>query len=482
MFQFGFYGLANFTMQIIMYMIFLVGFVYMSYKNRRDNLSLLLILLFFQAPFIFLGNMVHNLYKVVVLGYTGYCFLQRKAIRLNGTRDWLYTISFLLFTVAFFVSILHSGRDSITIIFSQYARYVEVFCLFFLLKDAIYQRNEAEKYVTLFYQLFLVQIFATIVKLLFFSFRQIEGMVGTFSIDGGAIGTTIPILGFIVLFLYRGGKFSRWDWLYVAGLLLIGFATGKRAIWFILPFVIAACLVYVRGMKMNRYLVLGLCIVPVVFYFGARLTPTLNPENKVWGSFDLAYMFDYAEQYQFGDKGLESFRTEQQQIGMIGGNIISQKEISAYGRGNATIELVRLIFSGNMTEQDWYGLGLAAFYSTNYEEFQELPLTIKLGYKGAGTGAFQAYTTIGVLGLLTMSFFCFLPIFFIKHRRLRWVMFGILAWEYFMYAGSIFRDQALMATVLFIVFYSNCQYYQARAAMNNLPTQERKAELFGEVR
>ncbi len=462
MFQFQYFFYGSPIAQIIMYMIILLGFIYMCYKNRKDNLSILLILIFFHAPFIFWGGNMHNIYKIFVLFYTIYCVFQRFAFKLQGRKDWLFFLSFIIFTIAFFASILYSRSDSMTIVFSQYARYVEICCLYFLLKDVVYKRNEGKKYIVLFYQLFLVQILATIIKLLLFSFQQIEGMVGTFTINGGAPGTSIPILGFIILFLHRGGNLSKWDWLFVVGLSMIGFATGKRAIWFILPVVIVAFLIYVRGIRLNRYLILAICLSPLVLYFGARLTPTLNPEHKVWGAFDLEYMMDYAEQYQFGDKGLESFQAEQGKIGVIGGNLVSQQEITAQGRGNATIELMRLIFSGNMTEQDWYGLGLAAFYSTSYSEFEDLPLTIKLSYKGAGTGAFQAYTTTGVLGLLVMSLFCFLPIFFIKHKRLRWVMLAILVWEYFMYAGTIFRDPALMATVLFIVFYSNYQYYQAK--------------------
>lgn len=47
------------------------------------------------------------------------------------------------------------------------------------------------------------------------------------------MGTAIPILWFIVLWLYRKGQFSKWDWLYLLGLLFVGFTTGKRAVMFI---------------------------------------------------------------------------------------------------------------------------------------------------------------------------------------------------------------------------------------------------------
>ncbi len=474
MFQLQPYPWQPLLPQIIMYIGVMITSIYMLYKYRKDSLSILLILMFFQAPFIFFGSTLHNLYKIILFIYTGYCLLRRNAFKIKNTQDWLYLFSYVLFSIAFFSSILYSRSDGLAIIFSQYARFVEIFCLFFLLKDAIFQRNKGNIYIELFYKLFFIQILVTIAKLFLFSFNLIEGLVGTFTISGGAVGTTIPILAFLVLFLYRQGKLSKWDWLYVIGLLAIGFATGKRAIWFIFPFVVVACLIYIKTIQLNKYLILALFAVPIVYYFGARLIPSLNPENEVWGSFDLEYMLGYAEQYQFGDRGLAGFQESQQNIGVIRGNIKLQQEITAQGRGNATIELIRLIFSGDMVEQDWHGLGLSSFYSTNYEEFQELPLTIKLAYKGAGTGAFQAYVTIGVLGFFTMVLFCFLPMFFIKQRRLRLLIIGILLWEYFMYAGSIFRDQALMATLFLIIFYSNYNWYIVKVSKQDETVRQQK--------
>ena len=58
----------------------------------------------------------------------------------------------------------------------------------------------------------------------------------------------------------------------------------------------------------------------------------------------------------------------------IGGQYgVRDRQIEAAGRGNATIELFKLIFGPRtLTEQDIWGTGLKTFYSTTYEEFDKL--------------------------------------------------------------------------------------------------------------
>lgn len=461
--MFQFYPWARYDLQIVMQVSILFAFIYFLRQYRKDKLSILLLLMFFPGIFIFLGTTVNNLYKIVVMAYTIYCTYQRRVWHLQSSFNQLWTGVFVLFTIAFFVAVSQNAGNTITIIFSQFARYLETYCLFFLLQDAIYKRQQGRMLLRLFYQIFLVQILISVLKFILFNGRQIESLVGSMSIIGGAMGTTIPILGFIILWFYRNGRMTRKDWLFVAGLLLVGFTTGKRAVWFVLPFVIAAFMVYVQGIRLNKYIVLGVMAIPVVFYFGARLTPTLNPEHKVWGSFDLEYMFDYAETYQFGEDGVTGTMEQPVQLSSVGGKLSTSGPIDADGRGGATIALIELLFSDySLQKGDIWGIGFSNMYSIDYATFAKLPLTISLNHKGSATGLFQSYVTTGYVGVFTTILFCFLPFFFICHRRLRWVLLGIVAWEYFMYTGMIFRTPAFMAIFLFVMFYSNQQIEMAQ--------------------
>ena len=207
-------------------------------------------------------------------------------------------------------------------------------------------------------------------------------------------------------------------------------------------------------------MIFGLLTFPIVIYFGARLTPTLNPEHKVWGSFDLQHVFDYANKYQFGEEGIEgqgeNIRENSQVMYMGGQYGLQDEQIEASGRGNATIELFKLIFGPRtLTEQDIWGTGLSTFYSTTYEEFDKLPLSIHLSYKGAGTGFFQMYATIGVVGAILMTIFALLPYARLRHRKMKWVMIAVFCYDYFMYNGTTCRDTYLVAMIFICILSVN---------------------------
>ena len=455
--------------------------VYMLWKYRRDSLLVFLVMLFFPRVFIFMGKNVENLYKVSLLLMCLYTCWERKVWLRYTAKDLLYVLVFIILSASFFYSTVFYSRDNWTIIFSQYARYLEIFLLWFLLKDAIFYRNEKDKILQFLYEVVILQIIISLFKLVIFR-HQVEGLVGSFTISGGGVGTSFPVIGFYSLYIYRKGIFKKLDWWLIVGLFLLGWTTGKRAVWIILPIIIMLFFSYVRGVRLNKYMILGLLAFPVVLYFGARLTPTLNPEHKVWGTFDLQHLYDYANTYQFGEEGIEGQREnirETNQVAYVDGAYgLQNEQIEAYGRGNATIELFKLIFGPrSLTEQDIWGTGLSTFYSTNYEEFDKLPLTIHLSYKGAGTGFFQMYATIGVVGAILMTIFSLIPYFRIKHRRIKWVMIVFFLYDYFMYNATTCRDTYLVAMIFICIFCSNYDYlwkkqYRKMALMTSKQTNQ----------
>lgn len=459
--------LVSLSGQIWMQIFVTMLLVYMLWKYRRDSLLVFLVMLFFPRVFIFMGKNVENLYKVSLLLMCLYTCWERRVWVRYTAKDLLYVIVFIILSASFFYSTVLYSRDSWTIIFSQYARYLEIFLLWFLLKDAIFYRNEKDKILPFLYEVVILQIIISIFRLLIFR-TQYEGLVGSFTISGGGVGTSFPIIGFYILYIYRKGVFKKLDWLLIVGLFLLGWTTGKRAVWIILPIIIMLFFSYVRGVRLNKYMILGLLAFPIMIYFGARLTPTLNPEHQVWGSFDLQHVWDYANKYQFGEEGIEGQREniqESQQVTYVGGAYgLQNEQIEAYGRGNATIELFKLIFGPrSLTEQDIWGTGLSTFYSTSYEEFDKLPLTIHLSYKGAGTGFFQMYATLGVVGAMLMIIFSLIPYFRIKHRRIKWVMMVFFLYDYFMYNATTCRDTYLVAMIFICIFSVNYEYLMAKS-------------------
>ena len=453
--------------QIMMQIVVICTMVYMLRRYKRDSLLVFLVLLFFPRVFLFMGKNIENLYKVSLLLMCLYNCWERKIWKRYITKDLGYILSFIVWSVSFFYSTILYSHDGWTIIFSQYARYLEIFLLWFLLQDAIFYRHQKDDILKFLYEVVVLQVIISIFKLLIFR-TQIEGLVGSFTIFGGGVGTSFPVIGFYIIYVYRRGQMQKMDWWLIVGLFLLGWTTGKRAVWIILPIVIMLFFSYVRGVRLNKYMILGLLAFPIVIYFGARLTPTLNPEHRVWGTFDLQHLYDYANTYQFGEEGIEGQRENirrTNQVAYVGGAYgLQDKQIEAAGRGNATIELFKLIFGPrSLTEQDIWGTGLSSFYSTTYEEFDKLPLTIHLSYKGAGTGFFQLYATLGVVGAILMTIFSLIPYFRIKHRRIKWVMMVFFLYDYFMYNATTCRDTYLVAMIFICIFSVNYEYLRAKS-------------------
>ncbi len=443
--------------QIGLQMCVTASFIYMLYRYRRDTLSLLFIFLCFPSAISFYGIVAGNIYKVLSLAFCVYAFAKTKAYKTYRSHEVWILLTFALFTIQFFVATLfYSSGNTATIIFSQYSRYIEALFLYFIVKSIVY-KGQKDNLLKLFYEIGLIQIIISVIKFLIFR-TQIEGLVGTMSLSGGAMGTTIPILWFLILWLYRKGKFNKWDWLYVLGLLWVGFTTGKRAVMFILPVIVFAFFVYVQGVHLKKYMIGALALVPLLFYFGVRLTPSLNPENKIWGSFDWDYAFGYAEEYQFGDKGIQGQMDELQKshdLQYSGGEFSSfqASQIKADGRGGATIALLKLMFGGYKSiEQDWWGLGFKNMYGIDYATFAKLPLTIQINHKGSATGFFQSYVSTGIYGALCTILFFFVLLLYTKNFRIKTILIAICAWEYFMYTGMIFRTPIFM-TILFIMIH-----------------------------
>ena len=455
--------------QIWMQIFVTILLVYMLWKYRKDNISLLFILLSWPRVFAFYGKTIENMYKIAMLLMCIYFFYQLYAYRFYQKRERWIAITFVLFSIQFMLSVLLYTQNTITIILSQYSRYIEILLLYFIVKQIIYNGN-GNRLLSLFYDVGLMQILISIVKMFTISLSQ-EGLVGSFSIIGGAMGTTIPILWFVILWYYRKGKFTNKDWLYILGLFLVGFTSGKRAVMFILPVVLAAFMIYVPKLRLKgSTIVMTILLVPLLLYCGVRLTPTLNPEHKIWGSFDWEYAMGYAETYQFGKEGLQgqaavSDQTNSERVQSNGGYVgEGSNKIEASGRGGATIAMLRLLIGEHATMgQDWWGLGFNNMYSTDYEEFDKLPLTIHINHKGSATGVFQSYVTTGLLGVLCTILFCFAFLFYCRHKRIKYVLLAICAWEYFMYTGFIFRTPVFMAILFIVIHGVNYEYLRAKS-------------------
>ena len=411
----------------IYYLFVLLALIYLLFKHKTQLFLVFIILIFFNGFFAFLGKEIWNIYKIVIL-LISVIFISRYNL-LNIAKTKFVKFSFYLFSITFILTAYLNG-DYFIIIFSQYAKYFILFVGFLFLYKV---RNiEADRQVIskIIFEILLFQIVFSIIK--YFTIGMDESTVGSISEQGGAAATSLPVLGYIFLWLKRNGYLRRKDWIFILGLIFIGFVSLKRAMWFIMPIIIGLFMLYVPGKRISfRLVLLGLLAVPMVFYFGVRLSPTLNPENKIGGIFDFNYVLDYAQKYNLGEEN-------------------SDKKS---GRANAAAYIYNKISTNSITKTEWLGYGLRYMYTTDYEEFRNLDLGIT--NKGSATGVFQTMVVSGFLGILTTVLFALSMLVKTNNNRIKIVLIGFFFWEYIFYTGIILRDPALSFLLIYLILFSD---------------------------
>jgi hypothetical protein len=431
---------ASSTSVKIYYLIVFLLFVYIILKYRRNKFSILIILIFFNGLFAFYGKNLQNAYRIGLVVLTLYWLYRTDPFKYSRLSNVI--ISFLFFTVTFLFTSF-KNNDYFFIIFSQYSRYFILFSLFFILKKFCLNKSFSLWLEKLLYDLLFIQILLSAVKFLLLG--PTESIVGSVASQGGAVATSLPLLGFIVIWLNKKGKLERNDWFFIAGLGFIGFMSLKRAIWFIMPVLISLLMFYVPRRKIpNKVIFFAILAIPFIFYAGLRLEPTLNREGKIWGSFDPEYAFNYAQVYTFGDKA---------------------KQEKGAGRGGATLLLFDKIIHNDLEANDLTGYGLRFIYAVDYNEFQDLNLGIN--HLGSATGVFQTMVSNGYLGIVALLWFIISMLLKTKNRRLKLVVILFFCWEYFFYTGIVIRELSLSFLLIYIVVLSDYKAIETNTVSNN---------------
>ena len=423
----------------LFYGVMLLSFVYSILKFRKSVFYIFIILLFYDGMFAYAGVEIWNIYKILLPLFAFYCFIKHGVpFRISGIEK-LIILSFLLFSISFLFSSYLNG-DYFNITFSQYSKYLNLLLTFFILKKIEVNSDSFEKVERLIFSLLIIQIILTVIKFYVWGLR--ESVVGSINFTGGATATVLPVLGFIFIWLKRRGNLKNKDWLFVILLMFIGFVSLKRAVWFIMPVVIFLFSFYVSKRVIPKIFLLAIPLIPLIFYFGVRLNPTLNKEGKTWGSYDLDFVINYTKDYTFGiEKG---------------------RQKKGYGRGGATILLVDNLVNKNLDNNALFGYGLTKMYTTDYEQFNDLNLGISM--KGSAAGIFQSYVTDGYIGLFSTLLFSISLLMYVKDRRMRIALMIIFFWEYLFYTGIILRSQALSFLFIYIIVFSD--QYINKASQN----------------
>ena len=409
-------------------------------------LFLFIILLFYDGYFASFGDQVWNIYKTILPILALYCSSKYKAFTNLHNEDYIIIVSFLVFSISFQLS-AYLNDDYFTITFSQYAKYFDIFLLYFIFKKTskLYVFT-FEKLIKLIFFLLIIQIILTLFK--FYAYSFYESIVGSISFTGGAAASILPILGFVFIWFRKKGNLTRNDWIFTLGLMFVGVVSMKRAVWFVMPIVILLFLYYVPQKRIPKNFLYAIPLIPVAFYFAVRMNPTFNKESSKWGSFDMNYVLNSSREYTFGSK---------------------ESEEKGQGRGGATLLLLDNLLHKEVDIKSLFGYGLKDMYTTDYQQFDELGFG--LNHKGSATGLFQSYVSTGYIGMFITIIFVFSMLRTIKEKRIRYVMIALFCWEYILYTGSIIRNPAIGTLLVFIIALANMSFsasqVKVKLARNN---------------
>jgi len=301
--------------------------------------------------------------------------------------------------------------------------------------------EDAFYYGNLILKLILFQVAFSILKIAIIGFR--ENITGTISNTGGGIGIGYAIMGTILYWTMNNKDLQGKDWIYVLSFLVIPIASNKRAIWFIYPIIILL-IMYEKithlSAKRVAYIII---LVPFLIYFGFRLNPSLNPERKLWGSFDFNYAINYALSYSgVSEEKLES--------------------PYAQGRLGSSAVIVKTTLQNPFSCESILGYGRSR---TGYlsEEFNPVDYGLMPGTIISSIGVM--IIQMGWLATLLLILLFINMIYTIPDKKIANIIAFYVLWDVIFYSGSIinvpFNSILLVLVIMIIRFlkpYNNLLY------------------------
>lgn len=412
----------------------LVALIWLLWKYRGNMIPMLIVMLFFGGVIDdLMGATGRNVYRI---GLLSICVWQSTKGALNHFyQEFPKVFYFLcLYILYYIITSIFINHDNFLLVFSLLSKLLIPFLILMLmLNDNLEDERNANTWFWIFEDLILIQVGLSIAKMVILG-GFLEGWVGSMSgIRGGGSGTSFPLLGLMWLALKTDMNFSRKDWFLAFGLLILGFAAGKRAVWIMFPVLFCILSMYVYRKSLAKKIIVIFAAAPLLFYLAIRISPTFNPDNKVWGTFDPEYAINYGLKYTAGID--ESHAGVQMGVGRLGAltwmlNQFSQEgKNMMFGRGN---EYMTYASKDDYMNTTYYG-GIQS--------------------RGNITGIVSTFFTLGIVGIA--FFILFFSCTFLSNRsRFNYVLFGVILIDYLFYNAQVLNLMPLTMLALFFSFFS----------------------------
>ncbi len=432
------------TIQLTYYLIALGLMLWMVWRYRQSSFLLLILLLAFNGPLSYFLPSGPQIMRVVTTVFATYLLLQYKVYKhwepLRGL-----VISFIVLSVYFFYISLIEWQDGLLFTFGQYSKYYVPFACYLLFFVWFKKNSQSLEYINYFFkELIYIQILSGVLKAIMLNFSFWEGMVGTFGQQqGGGAGTSFPLVALAWVCVNTNMDIKGWkSWAFIAGVLLIGIMTGKRAVVILFPAFFVLFALYVARKKYPRMVMTVIILAPLLFYFGLRLTPTLNPENRVWGSFDIDYALNYSKDYSMGKT--DPYGNREKGVGRVGATLLM-------------IDWIKDV--DNYDIHSWIGHGVERIYATNdFEHYYDKDYNFGINHRGSMTGIVMWYLAFGLIGLILFMLYYWFFFKIIRYSRLRLAISGMVMFDFILYNAQMIREPFVCVLLIFVMYYSQLKY------------------------
>ncbi len=353
----------------------------MNTKNKYYLICITLIVFYFQGVLIEYFHVDTSSLELIKIGL--FCFMALTFFSKKMMPGFWLIILYLLWN--FFSMLNHDFTLSDWYLHSRFI--LNSYIFFNFVWHANLSEKQVYKVLKLVFVIFVFQIVASGFELFVLN-EQAEYRVGTMFYGGGGYATVFPLVamsyGLGVFYFYK----RNWkSFLLTFSFILIGYASGKRAVFFLVPFLfVIGEIVYLHLIKSHRRILKNLLFVSVIAVPCAMILLSLLGHTKkftmlneipTFGS-KTEYIYEVVNEYNFRDKG----------------------HAGRFGRGANNVYMYTLLANGAYNDF-WFGCGPR---SANKDKGWVAYKKYGIGY-GASGWLFDLVSTGAPTVLLVILFF-----------------------------------------------------------------------------
>jgi hypothetical protein len=424
---------------IIIWSIFLISLfvLYLLLKNtKKTSLTYLFILINIGGIFEYISYEVFRFYEISIILIAFYLLITKKIkCKFLSSQRRKINLWFFIFSFAFIFSTIWSGDKNIFATIRQFSIYAFPILLFFTFFNRYNHTNIKYEIINI-KNILKVHIFAAFLKLLLIGFN--EKMVGLFTISGGGTATFFPILFFLVYWYDKKGKLYIKDWLWITLSLFVPIASSKRAVWVFFPALLLLIFMLEKKIKIQKKTIYLILFIPILFYLGVRINPSLNPDKAVLGSFNLNYVTRYITQYSLG--GTNEFNPDYA-AGRIGSNIY---------------------FANSITKNFWGEKNLFGFGNDTYNMYEgkDDRNIYKFGFRSKFMlpGWVEILVRFGLIVLIPFLITLWLLLKSIPQKKNLIILLSVFVFSFIFYTEVVISSKLLCFLYIFLIYLNTNRY------------------------